>query len=60
MVNWRMMRDGWAVTLTYPPNVQYVEEFAAAQQLAREEGRGLWSSGGFDCLPADHRDGLCP
>jgi micrococcal nuclease len=59
MVNWRMMRDGWAVTLTYPPNVQYVEAFAAAQQLARDEGLGLWSTGGFDCRPADHRRGVC-
>ena len=59
MVNWRMMRGGWSVTLTYPPNVQYVDAFAAAQQLARSEELGLWSTGGFDCLPAQHRSGAC-
>ena len=25
MVNWEMVRWGWVVTLTYAPNVQYVE-----------------------------------
>jgi len=59
MVNWLMVRHGFAVTLTYPPNVQYVEWFAAAQRRAQAEGRGLWASGGFDCAPVDHRRGRC-
>ena len=25
MVNWEMVRAGWVVTLTYAPNVQYVD-----------------------------------
>ena len=59
MVNWRMVRDGWAVLLTYEPNVQYVEAFTDAQRRAREEGRGLWATGGFDCSPREHRARRC-
>ena len=59
LVNWRMIREGWALVLTYPPNVQYVDWFTDAQQRAREEVRGLWSTGGFDCPPVDRRRGRC-
>ena len=59
MVNWRMVRDGWAVLLTYPPNVQYVDAFTEAERRARAEKRGLWATGGFDCMPADHRRDQC-
>jgi micrococcal nuclease len=59
MINWRMVREGWAVLLTYPPNVAYVEDFTDAVRLAREESRGLWGVGGFECPPADHRARRC-
>jgi micrococcal nuclease len=59
LVNWRMVREGWAVLLTYPPNVQYVEWFTAAERHAREEGRGLWATRGFACRPSDRRRGRC-
>jgi len=59
LVNWRMVREGWAVLLTYPPNVQYVDWFANAQGRARDEERGLWRSGGFTCLPVEHRRHRC-
>jgi micrococcal nuclease len=59
MVNWVLVRQGWAVILTYPPNVQYVDWFTEAQRRAREEGAGLWGIGGFDCLPRDRRRGRC-
>jgi micrococcal nuclease len=59
LVNWRMVQDGFAVTLTYPPNVQYVDAFAAAQRDARRAGRGLWAEDGFACLPVEHRRGRC-
>jgi micrococcal nuclease len=58
-VNWVMVRNGWAVVLTYPPNVQYVDQFAEAQRAAREEERGLWAVDGFVCSPRDHRRGRC-
>jgi micrococcal nuclease len=59
MINWRMVREGWAVLLTYQPNVQYVDWFIDAERLAREERRGLWATGGFDCRPPDRRRNRC-
>lgn len=59
LVNWLMVRHGWAVVLTYPPNVQYAEWLAAAQRGAREERRGLWAVDGFACPPVAHRRGRC-
>jgi micrococcal nuclease len=59
LVNWEMVRRGWAMVYTVPPNVQYVEWLVAAQERARAERAGLWSSGGFECPPADRRRGLC-
>lgn len=59
LVNWQLVRGGWAVLLTVPPNVRYVEAFQEAQRRAREEARGLWAVDGFSCLPADRRRGRC-
>jgi micrococcal nuclease len=59
MVNWAMLRSGWAVVLTYPPNVQYTDDFVTAQERARSENRGLWGVDGFRCLPVDHRRRAC-
>lgn len=43
MVNERLVAEGYALTLTIPPNVKYAETFAAAQRAAQEQGAGLWS-----------------
>jgi micrococcal nuclease len=59
LVNWVMVRTGYAVVLTYPPNVQHVDQLEAAQRAAREDGAGLWAIAGFDCAPRDHRAGRC-
>ncbi len=59
LVNWEVARGGWVVTLTYPPNVQYVEHLQAAVTLARQEGLGLWAIDGFTCLPYDRRHAKC-
>ena len=59
MVNWLLIRSGWAVLLTYPPNVQYVNDFRSGQQRAHAGQLGLWRVGGFDCLPVDHRRKRC-
>ncbi len=59
MVNWALVRQGFAVVLTYPPNVQFAEWFTDAQQQARAEQAGLWSTGGFECTPRDHRARRC-
>ena len=59
MINWLLVRDGWAVPIVFPPNVQYVEYFRVARDQARKDGRGLWSVDGFRCEPAMHRAKRC-
>jgi micrococcal nuclease len=58
-VNEAMVRQGWAVAFPIPPNDRYADRFATAEAAARNEDAGLWATGGFDCLPYDHRDDLC-
>lgn len=41
-VNLALAREGFATTLTYPPNVAHVDDFVAAVRSAREAERGLW------------------
>jgi endonuclease YncB( thermonuclease family) len=59
LVNWEMVRRGWAVTLTWPPNVQYASALSDAERLAERGRVGLWAHGGLECRPADHRAGKC-
>lgn len=59
MVNWRLVRDGYALLATFPPNVAHVDQFVEAQTAAREEGIGLWAVSGFECTPADFRKKAC-
>lgn len=42
MVNIEMVREGFAMIYTYPPNVRYSQRFLDAQRDARENKRGLW------------------
>jgi micrococcal nuclease len=44
MVNQQLVAEGYALTLTIPPNVKYAEQFAEAARIARENGLGLWSA----------------
>jgi len=59
LLNWLMLRQGWAVVLTVPPNVQFVDYFTGAQERARGERKGLWQVDGFRCLPSQRRRGVC-
>jgi len=43
-INEELVRNGYAIIMTVPPNVQFVEEFYEAQKLARKERLGLWES----------------
>jgi micrococcal nuclease len=45
-VNAALVRAGFAVPLTVPPNVRHAERFRTLATAAREEGRGLWSACG--------------
>lgn len=59
LVNETMVRDGWAVLYTVPPNVKYADRLGRAQKEARAQGAGLWAQRGFDCLPSDFRRRRC-
>ena len=59
LVNEAMLRDGWAVIYTVPPNVKYADRLARAQKEARAEGAGLWNQQGFACIPSEFRRNRC-
>jgi micrococcal nuclease len=59
MINWLMVREGFSVVLTYPPDVRYRRAFEAAEDSARSESAGLWAIHGFRCIPRNHRRGRC-
>jgi micrococcal nuclease len=42
-VNAELVRRGYAVPLTIPPNVAHAGEFRRLARAARRDGRGLWS-----------------
>ncbi len=41
-VNAELVKQGYAMVMTVPPNVKYAELFVKLQQEARENERGLW------------------
>jgi len=59
MANEEMVREGYALLYTLPPNVKYVDRTRAALEEAKAERRGLWSTSAFDCPPAMHRRRAC-
>jgi len=59
LVNWLLVRHGWAASLRQAPNLRYADLFDAAEIRARGEVRGLWSVMGFECRPFDRRRRAC-
>jgi len=51
-VNAELVKDGYAVLLTVPPNVKHVDEFRALQEGARKGKRGIWG-----LAPSDSNSG---
>lgn len=43
-VNLILVKDGFAYSSTYPPDVKYQDQFVEAQHEAREQNKGLWGS----------------
>lgn len=43
LVNEGLVREGFAHSSSYPPDVKYQERLRLAEQEAREVGRGLWN-----------------
>lgn len=44
LVNELLVKEGYAHSSSYPPDVKYQSRFVEAQQLARKEQKGLWGS----------------
>jgi micrococcal nuclease len=59
MANVEMARAGYAVAISYPPNVRHIDEVRAAVAEARSARRGLWAGSAFECEPVEHRRGDC-
>ncbi|MDQ7787729.1 MAG: thermonuclease family protein [Thermodesulfovibrionales bacterium] len=55
MVNVMMVRGGFAMLYTFPPNVRYVHELTEAQTEARNARAGVWSENGLQEKPRDYR-----
>jgi micrococcal nuclease len=53
MVNEALVREGYALAYTFPPDVRYTDSFLAAQEQARNQAAGLWSAcvGAGSALP---------
>jgi micrococcal nuclease len=51
-VNAELVRQGYALAYTVPPNVAHADEFVTLQASAREADRGLWSACGAPTRPS--------
>ena len=45
--NYKMLQDGYAVTMEIVPNVKYCKDLKAAEEDAENASRGLWQYGNF-------------
>ena len=55
LVNAEMLRDGYAVLFTSPPNVKHMKELTSAQRQARERKLGIWGKDGLSQPPVEWR-----
>jgi micrococcal nuclease len=55
LMNLQMVKNGYALLYTIPPNLKHVSEFRSAQHEARVERRGVWSAGGLKERPRNYR-----
>lgn len=51
MINYLLVREGYAEILEVKPNTRYASLFKEAQELARQEKQGLWKEGDFRKFP---------
>jgi micrococcal nuclease len=43
LINAELVREGWAQSSSYPPDVRYQACFRQLEREAREAGRGIWA-----------------
>ena len=44
-INEQLVKEGYAVSSSYPPDIKYQDKFKAAEEEARNNKRGLWKDG---------------
>jgi len=44
LINELLVKEGYAQSSSYPPDIKYQDRFVTAQQEARNSQKGLWSS----------------
>jgi micrococcal nuclease len=54
-INLLMVKNGYAMLYTVPPNIKYVNDLRAAQEEARQGKLGIWSEKGLKERPRDYR-----
>ncbi len=59
-INLALARDGFATTLTYPPNVAHTDQLVSAVRAARDAQRGLWRRCGGADVPLRTSSGGSP
>ena len=47
-INAKLVKEGYAMVSTVPPNVKYAEKFVELARKAREKERGLWGDSEMD------------
>lgn len=55
LINEELLRKGYAVLFTFPPNVKYVDRFISAQKEAQDKKLGIWGKNGLKQRPYDYR-----
>jgi micrococcal nuclease len=55
LINLQMLKDGYAVLFTVPPNVKHVNTLRDGQHYARERGLGIWGRDGLKERPEEYR-----
>ncbi len=55
MINIQMLKDGYAMLYTIPPNIRYADELRKAQYEAKEKCIGIWCSKGPQETPQEYR-----
>jgi micrococcal nuclease len=46
-VNLEMVKHGYAISYSFPPNTKHLSEFEAAEEEARNAGIGIWTQSSF-------------
>jgi micrococcal nuclease len=55
MINLLMLKAGYAMLYTFPPNIKYADDLMAAQREAKDSGLGIWGEKGLKERPTDYR-----